>query len=1262
MRRITFICILFLCFLCLPAGVAATGKGKTLHFVINIDESTFIDRLLYHALQRAGYTITMDAAPMTYAIQMANSGERDALASQASGLEARFPNLVMVPEQLLEVSFPVFARAGSDLKLNSWADLSGLRVGYLFQKTHIINSLPKDVAGIVQKESFFELNNALENNECDVIVISSTFNNIPITSKNVERVGTLERLPSYTYLNRKYEYLIPEISRYLREMKADGTYEKILTGKLQTSDSTKEVLHLSSYYPEDIWETQLKLGLDSVLGKEENISYYNIPLYSNRFLTEFERAQNVYHSVRTMFLSDPPDVIIASDNNALAFVSNYYSVFFKGVPVVYCSIIGEIKNLWALGDNSTGVYASIPASETLEQILVLYPNTKNVFVINDYTELGIAWKNEIQKNFKSYAGPVAITYNENMPNEQLLETISSLDPDSAVLLGVYAVDGGNLYFAQPEMQKLLRAHARVPIFGLLSSTIGQGQLGGKYVDGKSQGALAGEMVRRLLNGQAVSSIPPMRDTSAYNRWVFDASVAEALSLPAALFPKDSEFINRVPTLYESNPKAFYLFIALGVLALAIIIGLFIFTITMRRKNRRLLEVQKSLHTAEELLVKDAEVIETKERLDIALNSSQAGVWEVSLPEKLFTFDENTARLFELKVDSPISMAAFTLHLQEKMTDFCGSGSLPPEDDIICEENVAKEIKIILENGSERFLNNHVKTMRDALGRPQRTVGMTMDITPRVKMAQELHQAKEAADLASQAKSRFLSNMSHEIRTPMNAILGMLRIAKDSESLEKAKGYLGTAESSSNHLLGIINDILDISKIESGRFDLLVDDFNLEQVIQDLIPLVSIKAREKNQELFIRIAGDVPMHLSGDALRLTQVLMNLISNSIKFSEEGTKIRLCLCCIECDAHRARLEFSIRDEGIGLSPEQLASLFQSFQQADSSITKRFGGTGLGLAISKKIVNMMGGDIAVSSTLGQGSEFVFDVCLDIAKDKQQKEQDLAPHNAHLLHVLVVSSDSEARDYICDILDAHGIRRQGCATCAQTFEAIEAGEKEGNPVNLILFDHYLDEMSGIEAGRFICVEKKKSPVVILMSLDREEALQGAIQAAAINPLFLQKPVLPSALLAVLNEAFGVKTNSVKSQEAALPVYQGKHILLVEDIEINREIVKILLEPSQLTITEAHNGQEAVDLFLAQPEAFDLIFMDVQMPVLDGYAATQAIRAADHPRAATIPIVAMTANVFREDIERAMQVRMDGHLSKPIDADKVYAELDKYLT
>ncbi len=1272
MKRAFFRLLAVLTILGFWAGPAyAVAPGAELRFVVAEDESTLVDRLLHEAMRRIGYSMIMDVAPMASAIQMAASGERDALASQVAGMEARFPQLVMVPEQLASVAFQVFAREGTDFAVRSWADFAGLRVGHLFQKSYIISHLPGNIAANVQRETFQELNAALLRGDCDVAVTSSTGDAALITAPGIVKIASIDHMPSYAYLNEAHAHLVPTLARSLRDMKDDGSYARIMGG----ADAGREgrtVLHISSYNAEMWWESRLKAGLEAGLKARDHVEYYNIALYSDRFQTEYERAKNAYYAVRNLMLSHPPDAVVVSDNAALAFVRAYYGVLFSGMPVVFCGINGPREPLWELGPNVTGVWESAPAAQTVQAIRALYPGTKHLLVVTDETDSGLAWRWDIQKALGGLASDLNISYARNVSNAELFAMVAALPPDAAVLCGEYHIDRTGAHLNHKEFQRLLARRSTAPVFGMVGDDIGEGQVGGRYVDPESQGRLGAELALRALGGTPVADIPELDDTDAYNIWMFDAKVLGARGLSTAKLPPEPRLVNRAPRLSETNPQAFGLYIALLSLAVAAIIALVGFTLVMRRKNRRLVAMQRNLHTVEELLAKDAEAMEAKKRLDVALEASKAGVWELLLAERVCVFDEATAGLWEFDAPSPLPLDEFETSLRARMKDadkaechIARIGRLvrgeagETGDAPAMPETADGDIALTLPDGKERYLNAHAKTLYDAEGRPERLIGMVMDVTPRVLMERELQAAKEEADAANEAKSLFLSNMSHEIRTPMNAITGMIKIASGSlHNPDRIRDCLVKLETSSNHLMDVINEILDLSKIESGKFSLFDEPFDLEKTITLVSDVIAVKTQEKKQDFVVRLHGVTHNNLRGDAVRLTRVILNLLSNAVKFSDDYSQIGFAVEEIACDGEAVTLEFRVKDEGIGLTETQINNLFKPFQQADNSVTRRFGGTGLGLAISQKIVHLMNGTVSVFSTPGKGSEFVFTARFLVDKDHEGGD---SIANAGALNLLLVTNNAEDGAYLEELLDSQGINHERVIGSREALAAIRDYESRGSTVHMVLVDYRLKFVDGLETAKRICVEGRKSPAVILM-LDQNDAdVRDRAKEAGIT-LFLQKPVLPAALVGVVNEALGVRLRGEASREDELPLWPDKHILLVEDIEINREIVRGLLEGSQAVISEARDGQEAVAMFEAGGGAFDLILMDVQMPIMDGYTATRAIRRSARPEGATVPIVAMTANAFREDVELALAAKMNGHLSKPLDVSKLYRELSKYLS
>ncbi len=574
-------------------------------------------------------------------------------------------------------------------------------------------------------------------------------------------------------------------------------------------------------------------------------------------------------------------------------------------------------------------------------------------------------------------------------------------------------------------------------------------------------------------------------------------------------------------------------------------------------------------------------------------------------------------------------------------------------------NAALSERIHKKNGEHKWFRESVYCV--SLQGESKIVVYLSDRTKERKTQETLTQALDMAQVANKAKTAFLGNVSHDIRTPMNAIMGLVTLLEqEADNPERVREYTQRINGASQHLLSLINDVLDMNKIEGGGVTLNITEVNMSELIDELNVMIRPQTKMKKQSFKIFASSFVYEHLLGDKLRINQILINILSNAVKYTPDGGTIEMYVNELpQIMEEYSRVQFIIRDNGQGMSEDYLKVIFNPFTREQNSTTNKIQGTGLGMAITKSLVDLMGGTIKVQSKIGEGSTFTLELDLRI---EEEVGEDYEFWIKNSVKRMIVADDDEytCRNVMKAMADT-GVEVEYTTSGQKAVEMMRNARKQGTPYDLILLDWKMPDLNGLETARLI--RKKypvRIPILLFTSYDWSDIEQEALEVGVDH--FLQKPFFMYSFKEAIKRVMGAKSKDREPVKKEASVVEGKHILVVDDIEVNRMILVKILAALGAFCDTAENGQEAVEKFTeSQPGDYDIILMDVQMPVLNGYEATKAIRASSHPDAEAIAIIAMTANAFVDDVREALVSGMDAHVSKPVVLEQLKAAIQEVL-
>lgn len=641
--------------------------------------------------------------------------------------------------------------------------------------------------------------------------------------------------------------------------------------------------------------------------------------------------------------------------------------------------------------------------------------------------------------------------------------------------------------------------------------------------------------------------------------------------------------------------------------------------------------------------------------------ARVGSWEFDMATQRLTASTECKRIFE--VDPAIEsfnasdiFSFFRSDFREMMESRLKSSTEPGTPTLLYSQG-----SLAFPDGREKWVDIHSEVEKDELGIPKRLFGIVHDVTDEHQNEVELREARDQAESACRARSDFMANISHEVRTPLNAIIGMTGLVLDSRLSDKQHDYLTKIENASRTLLGIVDDILDFSRIEGHQLRISSLDFSPEEVIADVIDINELRASEKGLSLHADIDSRMPAILSGDPLRLAQILNNLVGNAIKFSDHGDiVIKVVIATTATESVPILLRFVVSDTGIGMSPEQIGNLFHPFSQADTSTTREFGGAGMGLAISRQLCRLMGGSIRAESTVGAGSTFIVDIPFGVVEPGPGgRLESTTPVPAARVRVLVVENNDIDRDILVRLLQNRSFEVAEAVSGMDAVVSVVSAETEGRPFNIVFVNMRLPGADGIETGRMIAAKSRVRPPMVLTTNAYMFSDDTQNRANRVFYGLLFKPVLPTPLAKCLTRVTtGVRQTPESSVRHSFK-FDGARVLLVEDNRVNQQVALELLRKTGAQVFLAENGREAVQMM--DHGQFDLVLMDIQMPGMDGLEATKLIRKLDKPGAATVPIIAMTAHGMGQHIQKSIDSGMNGHITKPVEPEALFSTMARWL-
>ncbi|MBF0289472.1 MAG: response regulator [SAR324 cluster bacterium] len=886
---------------------------------------------------------------------------------------------------------------------------------------------------------------------------------------------------------------------------------------LAKESNIDNVLLLKSYHQGFQWDDSIVQGVQSVLQPIENdIDLHIESMDTKRFYSK-EHIENLRNVYQTKFQHISFDLIIAADNNAFDFILKYRNTLFPNTPVVFCGVSffkdEDIEGL----DWITGVLENFDAKGTIDLALRLHPTTNTIYVLHDYSPTGLAWKNSFQESIKAFESRIDFIFSRNAAINELLQDIESLPPSAIVLFTLFFRDQTGQYFPTYVSTRLVNDHSTVPVYTMLKFYLKNGVIGGNLIDGYFQGKQAALLGQKVLEGAQPGKIAIVKEIPA--KPAFDYYALEKWKIPQKKLPLGSEIFNQPYSFYHDN-KPFLWIVITSITALLILISILLMNIDRRRQvEKMLLEAHDSL---EEKVEQRTIELQNRERLLQRLAENYPNSYLSVIGKDMRIGFISGREFLKQKGDPDQYKGVLVSDLYGKY----GADTLATIETYYQKAFAGEEVSFELQLNAQYQLYRVVPLV-GANGLINRILSVAENISARKEMENELRAAKEQAEIANHSKSSFLANMSHEIRTPLNAIVGFSQILTRQTQHQPIssdfKDKLHIIQQSSENLSELVNNILDLSKIEAGKISIERETLNIKLLIQGIYHINQGAAFEKNQNFLYNFSSEIPDFIISDRTKLNQILMNLVSNAIKFTPNNKKILLQTRREETSGS-SWLILEVEDEGIGIPQNKQDSVFEPFEQAESSTTRRFGGTGLGLAVTRTMTELLGGTIHLTSNDGAdgkpcGSIFTVKIPLIEAASPSIKQSMNIWDDYHFSknsRILVVEDNPTNQEMFKELFKELGLKIKLANSGKQGIEKAILFKAENRPFDLILMDIHMPGMSGLDTIIQLrsLPEFKKVPIIAVSADAFEEQKHAAVDAGATN--FLTKPIQVEKLLPLL--------------------------------------------------------------------------------------------------------------------------------------------------